>query len=100
MEAVRLGGGLARSRCLAQMLADVLDRPVLVPQQKEVTALGAAMCAAAGAGLYPSLSEAVAAMKGEQHRFTPDAGNAVEYDEYYQKWKIASRRMEELSQEL
>ena len=100
MGAVSLGGGLSRSLCLAQMLADVLDKPVLVPQNKEVTALGAAMCAAAGAGLYPSLAEAVVAMKGKQYRFAPDVGNAAEYAEYYQKWKIASRRMEELSQEL
>jgi len=95
-----LGGGLARSRCLSQMLADVLDRPVLLPKLTEVSALGAAMCAAAGAGLYPSLAEAVLAMKGEQHRFEPDVGNAAEYAEYYQKWRVASRRMEELSQEL
>ncbi len=39
-------------------------------------------------------------MKGGQHQFTPDAGNAAEYEEYYHKWKIASERMEELSQEL
>ena len=100
MGAVSLGGGLSRSLCLSQMLADILDKPVLVPQHKEVTALGAAMCAAAGAGLYPSLAEAVMAMKGEQYRFAPDVGNAAEYAEYYQKWRVAARRLEELSQEL
>ena len=97
---VSLGGGLARSRVLPQMLADVLDRPVLLPKLTEVSALGAAMCAAAGAGLYPSLAESVMAMKGKQYRFAPDVGNAAEYAKYCQKWKVASRRMEELSQEL
>jgi sugar (pentulose or hexulose) kinase len=97
---VSLGGGLARSRVLPQMLADVLDRPVLLPKLTEVSALGAAMCAATGAGLYSSLTEAVLAMKGEQHCFEPDVGNAAEYAEYYQKWRVAARRLEELSQEL
>jgi len=95
-----LAGGLARSHTLVQMMADVLSRPVTIPESHEATALGAAMCAATGAGMYSSLNEAMGAMKGRQSQFVPDPSNAAEYDEYYDKWRTASKRLEELSGEL
>jgi len=46
----------------------VVERPKFV----ETTALGAAMLAAYGAGLYPSLDEAARAMRGPVEIFKPD----------------------------
>jgi len=39
----------------------------------ETTALGAAMLAGLGAGLFGSLDDAVKAMRGEGRRFVPEA---------------------------
>ena len=55
---------------LSQDLADILGLEVERPAFIETTALGAAMLAAVGAGLFGSL-EAAAAMRGEVQRFTP-----------------------------
>ena len=68
---LRIDGGMAANDWMAQDLADMLAVPVERPGFVESTALGAAMLAATGAGLYPSLANAAAAMRGTATRFTP-----------------------------
>jgi glycerol kinase len=68
---VRIDGGMAANDWMAQDLADMLDIVVERPDFVESTALGAAMLAATGAGLYPDLASAAAAMRGTATRFTP-----------------------------
>jgi glycerol kinase len=73
-DALRIDGGMSANDWMAQDLADMLDVPVERPDFVESTALGAAMLAATGAGLFPSLAEAAAAMRGTATRFTPSIG--------------------------
>ncbi|HIE38411.1 MAG TPA: hypothetical protein EYP77_04965, partial [Anaerolineae bacterium] len=49
-ERLCLCGGLTRSRLFVQLVADVCERPVRVPAVREASCLGAAVCAAVGAG--------------------------------------------------
>lgn len=70
---LKIDGGMAANDWLAQDLADMLGLSVERPAFVETTALGAAMLAAVGAGLYPSL-EAAAAMRGRVDRFEPSLG--------------------------
>lgn len=71
---VRIDGGMAANDWMAQDLADMLDIMVERPDFVESTALGAAMLAATGAGLYPDLASATKAMRGTATRFTPALG--------------------------
>ena len=50
-------GGASKSPLWSQILADVLGMPVRVPVVKEATALGAAIIAGYGVGLYSSIEE-------------------------------------------
>ncbi|MBU0825574.1 MAG: glycerol kinase [Alphaproteobacteria bacterium] len=68
---LRIDGGMAANDWMAQDLADMLDLTVERPDFVESTALGAAMLAATGAGLYPDLASAAKAMRGTATRFTP-----------------------------
>ena len=81
---LRIDGGMAANDWMAQDLADILDLVVERPGFVESTALGAAMLAATGAGLYPDLASAAAAMRGTATRFTP----ALEADK--RKTRLAS----------
>ncbi len=54
---LRVDGGMVANDWLCQDLADMLDIQVERPRVIETTALGAAMLAAVGAGLVPSLEE-------------------------------------------
>ena len=85
---LRIDGGMAANNWMAQDLADMLGIPVERPSFVETTALGAAMLAATGAGLYPDLASAAAAMRGELTAFQPNMDENVR-QERLARWKKA-----------
>ncbi len=77
-------GGGAASPFWQQMLADVYGCPVSTVSSKEGAALGAALLAGVGVGMWPSVEEAcshVLHVKGERH---PDQEASMAYEPYYQ----------------
>lgn len=87
-QSLRIDGGMAANDWMAQDLADMLGVPVERPGFVETTALGAAMLAATGAGLYPRLEAAAEAMRGELARFTPQLAAGVR-EERLLRWRKA-----------
>jgi glycerol kinase len=71
--ALRVDGGMVANDWLCQDLADSLGIPVARPRIIETTALGAAMLAGVGVGMFAGLAEAAAAMTGHDRRFDPQA---------------------------
>lgn len=57
-QSLRIDGGMVANDWMVQDLADILDITVERPGFFETTALGAAMLATVGCGIYPSLEEA------------------------------------------
>lgn len=74
---LKIDGGMSANDWMAQDLADILNLPVERPAFVETTALGAAMLAATGAGLYPDLEAAAGAMRGELSSFHPAMDDSV-----------------------
>ncbi len=70
---LRIDGGMVANDWMAQDLADMLTIDVERPAFVETTALGAAMLAAVGCGLFPTLEDA-ASMRGGVTRFVPMLG--------------------------
>jgi len=70
---LRIDGGMVANDWMAQDLADMLAIDVERPAFVETTALGAAMLAAVGCGLFPTLEDA-AIMRGGVTRFAPMLG--------------------------
>jgi len=75
-ECLKVDGGMVANDWLAQDLADMLDLEVERPAFVETTALGAAMLAGVGVGLFASLEEA-AAMRGAVRTFKPEMAEAA-----------------------
>lgn len=73
---LKIDGGMSANSWMAQDLADMLDLPVERPDFVETTALGAAMLAGVGAGLFPDLRAAAKAMRGGFSEFTPKLDEA------------------------
>ena len=73
---------------MAQDLADMLGIVVERPASVETTALGTAMLAATGAGLYPTLGDAAQAMRGTLSRFEPRM-EVGEREERLVRWRKA-----------
>ncbi len=94
---VRVVGGQARSALWNQIKADVLDRPVLVPEAIEGPVVGAAILGAIGLGVYPGRQEAVAAMVRIAQRFEPDAAVARMYDEMFASYQQLYPALREVS---
>lgn len=91
-ERLRIDGGMVANNWLAQDLADVLGLTVERPAVVETTALGAAMLAAVGAGIYATLEEAAARMGGEVTRFEPQM-SASEREKRLSGWREAMAKV-------
>jgi glycerol kinase len=63
-QSLRIDGGMVANDWMVQDLANILDLPVERPEFIETTALGAAMLAAVGCGIYGSLEEASVMIRG------------------------------------
>jgi glycerol kinase len=74
---LRIDGGMSANDWMAQDLADMLALPVQRPAFVETTALGAAMLAGLGAGIYGSLGQAAEAMRSDVREFSPKVDEQV-----------------------
>ena len=85
---LRADGGAVANRWLMQFQADVLGRPVVVPEMAETTALGAAYLAGVGAGLWTL--EQTAQLWREAARYEPRMADE-ERAELLDGWRRARR---------
>ena len=76
-------GGGGTSPLWRQMIADIFDLPVVTIQNREGPALGAAILAGVGTGLYPSVPEACRRIIKQNAAQQPIASNTKEYAPYY-----------------
>src|SRR3546814_5044062 len=81
---------------MGQDLADILDLPVERPDFVETTALGAAMLAGVGAGLFGSLEDA-AVMRGQKKAFDPCIDPSIRQSRL-EGWRQALRSEEQTSE--
>lgn len=77
-EIVAIGGG-AKSALWRQIVADTTGLPVLTGRTVDASALGAAISAAVGAGLFEGFAEAARAMSRLEPATLPDPSQAAPY---------------------
>jgi autoinducer 2 (AI-2) kinase len=80
-------GGASKGKLWPRVLADVLGIPVSVPRVKESTALGAAMFAGIGSGLFPDVATAAAQVVSFEETLEPDPEIHRQYEGLYEKWR-------------
>jgi len=88
IERIVLTGGLTQKNAvLMQMLADVLGRPLQVPQITEPTATGAAIHAAVAAGVVADFSVGAARFGAREFtRYQPNPTLVPRYEEIYRRY--------------
>lgn len=89
-KAYRLAGGVVNSEIWVQMFADILNQKIETVKQKELGALGAALAAGVGAGIYPSLAEASAETVKVDKTFYPYKKNVEIYKKKFQRYQDLS----------
>src|SRR6267143_2449200 len=79
-------GGASKGTLWQRILADVLGLPVRVPRVKESTALGAAIFAGIGAGVFPDVATASRKVVSFEKTVDPDPEVHSRYRELYENW--------------
>jgi len=93
---IALGGVPKKSPFVMQVVSDVMDMPISVPASEQTCALGAAICAATVAGIYPSLEAATRAMgSGFDTEYVPIRENAQKYDALYGRYRKLGQFIED-----
>ncbi len=98
VEAAILCGGAAKGTLWPQIIADTLGLPVRIPVVKESTALGAALYAGVGAGLFGDAAARAREIGCIERTVEPRPEATVEYDRLYQQWSELYRRSLEIAE--
>jgi xylulokinase len=88
-----LTGGGGKSALWRQMLSDLYGCPVKVLESDEGAALGAALLAAVGTGVYKNLDEACSAAVKKKKAAVPSKERSAEYEPYFKLYKKLYRSL-------
>lgn len=95
-EVVGIGGVSQKSPYVMQTLANVLNMPIKIVRSEQACALGAAICAAAAAGLYADLETAKRAMASGYHAtYYPEPEKVPVYNLLYEQYRSLGEWMEQ-----
>lgn len=86
-------GGAARSGVWVQIKADATGHAIRVMPDTEHTALGAAMLAGLGVGVWENAAAAVRQCAGAGEEVAPDAANRAAYERAYQVYRGLYERL-------
>jgi xylulokinase len=84
MEKTRICGGGAKSELWRTIVANVLNLTVETPEIEEGPAMGGAMLAAVGCGVFRDVAEAAEQIVRVKETLAPDPELAARYEEKYQ----------------
>lgn len=88
-EEIIFAAGASKGFLWPQILSDVTGKRVKVPKVKEATALGGAMAAGVGAGIFKDLQDAASKLVVWEKDFEPNLENHKMYQDIIKKWKEA-----------
>ena len=85
IETIVIAGGATRSRFWLQMHADVTNCEVIVTECPDAPALGCAILASVGVGIYQTAEEACGHMVKRLETIKPNKKSTTEYEKVYEK---------------
>lgn len=101
IDSIVFAGGASKGALWCQTLADVTGCSIKIPKVTEATALGAAMSAGVGAGIYNDLASAASELVAWDKEYQPNMENKKLYDEIKIKWqKVYKKQLELVDQGL
>jgi xylulokinase len=100
IENYRAVGGGSRSDAWVQTCADIFGKPFSRPVVKEAGALGAAIIAGVGAGVFESYAKAIVSMVKHERTFKPDMHRHERYQARYHVYQRMASRMTDYLREL
>jgi D-xylulose kinase len=80
---LRITGGASRNSTWNQIEADICNLPVIKGQVEEATALGAAILAGVGSGIYKNIEDAADQMVIIEEKRVPNQENSTIYEKFF-----------------
>jgi autoinducer-2 kinase len=89
IEELVFAGGASKGKLWPQIVADVTGRRVKIPKVTEATALGTAMAAGVGVGIYADMKSAAQMLVQWERAYEPNPQNRAVYDALSEKFQKA-----------
>ena len=86
-EGLKLAGGASKSALWCQMVADIANLPVRIPEVADLACVGAAIMAGTGCGIYPNVEEGYKCLAVRERVIQPDPARAEMYAKLYAEYK-------------
>lgn len=93
-------GGATKSDLWMQIHADVTGKPILIPRDQNAVSLGSGILAAVGAGWYPDIQSAAAAMVRKGRTVLPNPRATEIYGEYVRQYEATYHALKDESRKL
>jgi len=87
IDEIVFAGGASKGDLWCQILADVTGCVIKIPKVTEATALGAAMLAGVGVGVYKDIVSATDSLVIWDKEYTPNSENTIKYNTIKNKWQ-------------
>lgn len=86
-DGIKLSGGASRSEVWSQMVADIAQVPVKIPNVADLACVGAAILAGVGCGIFPDPAEGYRRLAVGERVLLPDPESAAMYRALFETYK-------------
>lgn len=100
VESLCIVGGGTKIKLWQQIKADITGKVIEIPEVEDATALGAALLAGVGVGIYKDMEEASRVVSKNNKRIWPNPQNRELYDKLYEIYKDAYNALVETNTRL
>ena len=99
IKTIVFASGASKGSLCGQILADVTGCIIKIPKIKEATALGGAICAGIGVGIYKDIPSTVKSLVVWEKQYLPNKKNTKIYKQIQKRWIKAYKKQLELVDE-
>jgi autoinducer 2 (AI-2) kinase len=86
-DGIKLSGGASKSDVWCQLVADIAQVPVRIPEVADLACVGAAILAGVGCGIYRDASDGYRHLAVGERVLQSDPNRAALYQELFEKYK-------------
>lgn len=95
-EGLILAGGASKSHVWCQMVADIANRPVRIPETADLACVGAAIMAGVGSGVYKDAETGYSQFNIQEHVLYPNSNVSGKYQALMQHYQHHAKILGEL----
>ena len=92
-DGLKLAGGAAKSELWCQILADIANLPVRIPEVADLACVGAAVLAGTGCGVFASQEEGCRKLAVKERIVRPDPVSTKKYRELLEQYKQCAEQL-------